>query len=354
MARAMLLFERQADASWLPTAVILATPKRLQGKALPGNPDRDARMSRILSDALPPRINDNTDERGSFEDWIDWGVWNLDNGHTTWASEVKPTLTVDELYQREVLDGIPADAPVDAPETDAVGQATEEPSSTEYRVEASERDDDLLRQYLPSERPPGFDALPADERAWRGRYVLMTWAFTGNLTFAWAAASVRDPIEVEEMKKVVADVPDSRIEEELVRTAAERGDGNVIFASLGEPPSSPAPTVASYNERRHRYEEMQRLRQEGRTLEQIAEVFGLTRERVRQVLVREPRRSGRPPKNRTPERERSPSSPDTTCPRESPPRATKGARRRIRPRRRSRSKPWSSGRERRAHRAIAG
>jgi hypothetical protein len=36
MARAMLLFERQADASWLPTTVILATPERLLGKSCQG------------------------------------------------------------------------------------------------------------------------------------------------------------------------------------------------------------------------------------------------------------------------------------------------------------------------------
>jgi hypothetical protein len=65
MARAMLLFERQADTSWTPTTVILATPERLQGKALPGNPDRDARLARYVSDALPPRINDDTEERGT-------------------------------------------------------------------------------------------------------------------------------------------------------------------------------------------------------------------------------------------------------------------------------------------------
>jgi hypothetical protein len=104
MSRAMLLFERQADASWLPTTVILATPKRLQGKCLPGNADRDARLARILTDALPPRINADTEERGTYEDWITWGVYNLANGHTTWATEVKPTPTVDELYQREVAD----------------------------------------------------------------------------------------------------------------------------------------------------------------------------------------------------------------------------------------------------------
>jgi hypothetical protein len=37
MPRAMLLFERQSDASWLPTTVILATPKRLRGNP-PGEP----------------------------------------------------------------------------------------------------------------------------------------------------------------------------------------------------------------------------------------------------------------------------------------------------------------------------
>jgi hypothetical protein len=102
MARAMLLFERQADASWLPTTVILATPRRLQGKALPGDPNRDARLASILTNALPPRINNDAEQRGDFEDWIDWGVFNLASGHTTWATEVVPTPTVDELYQREV------------------------------------------------------------------------------------------------------------------------------------------------------------------------------------------------------------------------------------------------------------
>src|SRR5665811_912053 len=98
LPRAMLLFERQADASWLPTTVILATPKRLQGKCLPGSPNRDARLTSILQNALPPRINDQTEERGTYEDWITWGVYNLANGHTTWATEVVPTATVEALY----------------------------------------------------------------------------------------------------------------------------------------------------------------------------------------------------------------------------------------------------------------
>jgi hypothetical protein len=236
LPRAMLLFERQAEASWLPTTVILATPKRLRGKCLPGSPDREARLVMLLRDARPPRINDFTEERGTFLDWIDWAVYNLANGHSTWTAEVEPTRTVDELFQREVLDVVRVEAPVEAPATEGPGQAPEVDPPPEYYVEASERDDGLLDRYLPDERPSGFDTLPADERAWRGRYLLMTWAFTGSLPFAWAAASVGDPVEVEANKKVVAGVPDSRIEEELVRTAAERGNGNLIFATLGESP----------------------------------------------------------------------------------------------------------------------
>ena len=125
MARAMLLFERQADASWLPTTVILATPKCLQGKCLPGSPDRDARLARILTDALPPRINDQTEERGTWEDWITWGTYNLANGMTTWATEIKPEGTVDTLYEREVANAVAAlPPPAEAIESDPVGEAS--------------------------------------------------------------------------------------------------------------------------------------------------------------------------------------------------------------------------------------
>ena len=126
MARTMLLFERQADASWLPTTVILATPKCLQGKCLPGSPDRDARLARILTDALPPRINDQTEERGTFEDWITWGTYNLANGMTTWATEIKPEGTVDTLYEREVANAVAAlPPPAEAIESDPVGEASD-------------------------------------------------------------------------------------------------------------------------------------------------------------------------------------------------------------------------------------
>jgi len=108
LPRAMLLFERQADTSWLPTTVILATPKRLQGNCLPGDPDRDARLAMLLRDARPPGLNEHTEEHGTFEDWIGWAVNALANGHTTWATEVVPTAPVEALYEREVLGAVRA------------------------------------------------------------------------------------------------------------------------------------------------------------------------------------------------------------------------------------------------------
>jgi hypothetical protein len=56
----------------------------------------------LLRDARPPRINDFAEERGTFLDWVDWAVNALANGHTTWATEVVPTATVEALYEREV------------------------------------------------------------------------------------------------------------------------------------------------------------------------------------------------------------------------------------------------------------
>jgi hypothetical protein len=102
MARALLLFERQADASWLPTTVILATPERLRGRCLPGDLNREARLASIVTNALPPRLNDDTKERGTWEDWIEWALDCFSNGHTMWAVGVVPTETVEALYRREV------------------------------------------------------------------------------------------------------------------------------------------------------------------------------------------------------------------------------------------------------------
>jgi len=152
---------------------------------------------------------------------------------TTWATEVAPTSTLDELFEREVLDAIPAEEPVETPEPDRAEKGAEACPSTAYRVEASERDDDLLQNYLPLERPARFNSLPPSEQAWRGRLFLMTWAFTGSAAYAWAASGVTDPVEVGESIELVAGIPDARIEEELIRTEGQRR--GVLFMTLGEP-----------------------------------------------------------------------------------------------------------------------
>jgi hypothetical protein len=66
MARAMALFEQQSDTSWMPGTILLATPKRLRGKCLPGSPERDARLAIAIRDQRKPqRIGDVTGHNGS-------------------------------------------------------------------------------------------------------------------------------------------------------------------------------------------------------------------------------------------------------------------------------------------------
>jgi len=52
------------------------------GKGPRREPQRDARLASILSDALPLRINDFTEERGTCEDWVEWALDELVNGRT--------------------------------------------------------------------------------------------------------------------------------------------------------------------------------------------------------------------------------------------------------------------------------
>lgn len=116
MSRACVRFARQDDGSWKPVTVFLGTTRALQGKTLPGDPDRSGWLDAILASAEPPLLSDDgSAERGTFEDWIGWAVGDdargwpgaLGNGHDTWVVEVKPELSIDQLYQREVLGNEP-------------------------------------------------------------------------------------------------------------------------------------------------------------------------------------------------------------------------------------------------------
>jgi hypothetical protein len=113
VSRACVRFEATADGGWRPVTVLLATPKRLMGRTAPGDPGREAWLAEVLRTAKPPMLPDET--AGTIEDLIGYYVgdaryeWQgaLGNGHTTWCVEVRPELTVDALYQREVLRVIP-------------------------------------------------------------------------------------------------------------------------------------------------------------------------------------------------------------------------------------------------------
>lgn len=108
MARALVTYERQADGGFKPTIVWLATRDRIEAKELPGDANRTNYKNAILKDAQRPRRDPNSAERGTWEDWIDWAADALGNGHTSWAIEVEPELTVKALYEREILNITPA------------------------------------------------------------------------------------------------------------------------------------------------------------------------------------------------------------------------------------------------------
>ena len=57
--------------------------------------------------------------------WISWGTYNLANGMTTWATEIKPEVTVDALYELEVANVVASlPPPAEAIEPDPVGEAS--------------------------------------------------------------------------------------------------------------------------------------------------------------------------------------------------------------------------------------
>jgi hypothetical protein len=94
--------ERDDAGNWIPVGVWLATAKRLQARMLPGSASRDAFMKYVLADASRPTAPFSTTKLG-WPDWIEWAVWSLYDGHIRRMFEVPPTVTLDQLYAREVL-----------------------------------------------------------------------------------------------------------------------------------------------------------------------------------------------------------------------------------------------------------
>ncbi len=98
----MVQFERGDNTEFVPVGVWLATSKRLQARMLPGSAARDAFMKYVLSDASRPKIG-FSNVKGTWEDWIDWAVWSLTDGHIRFMTEVVPEVNIERLYARAVL-----------------------------------------------------------------------------------------------------------------------------------------------------------------------------------------------------------------------------------------------------------
>jgi ADP-ribosylglycohydrolase len=107
VTRALVAYRRASKGvDWTPVAVFLATADHLEGRALPG-PAREAWLADQLARSEPPVVDTGAARvRGTWEDWVTWALDELANAYFTMAAEVAPTATIDQLYQREILDFI--------------------------------------------------------------------------------------------------------------------------------------------------------------------------------------------------------------------------------------------------------
>jgi hypothetical protein len=102
MARAMVVQERQPDGSFRNGIVFQATPTKLDFRALAGDERRPAWCRAVIEQATRP--NREVDGGpGTWEDWIDWAAYAFSNGYTMWCQMVEPGLTIEETFNREVL-----------------------------------------------------------------------------------------------------------------------------------------------------------------------------------------------------------------------------------------------------------
>lgn len=127
MRRALVTFRRPStEVDWTPTAVFLATPDRVDGREVGCDPDVSAWLADTLPTALSTiRAGSTGPEPAMYEDWIGWALGAFANGDFTWAVEVEPAGTVDELYERVVasLSAAEPDPVARVGETEAISAA---------------------------------------------------------------------------------------------------------------------------------------------------------------------------------------------------------------------------------------
>jgi hypothetical protein len=101
MARAAVQFLRGGDGEWRAAGVWLATRASLQSRFDPAAGLGDF-VKRTHDFARPPSTEPGGPP-GTWEDWVEYALDALSNGHDLAVVETEPEPTVDELYAREVL-----------------------------------------------------------------------------------------------------------------------------------------------------------------------------------------------------------------------------------------------------------
>ncbi|HEY5484620.1 MAG TPA: hypothetical protein VIK31_12590 [Propionibacteriaceae bacterium] len=85
--------------------------------------------------------------------------------------------------------------------------------------------DDPMLAMLPSEPPWGFQRLPREEQAWRGRAFLIAYVVTGSEAFAWSLALTRDAVAAENNRLDVLHTRDDVIVQGLRDLAEMKANG---------------------------------------------------------------------------------------------------------------------------------
>lgn len=100
MSRAAIQWLRNSEGDWDPVGVWFATPKGLTSRYLPGK-GMDGFFRRTHENASPPVLDDGS--IGTWEDFIEYALDALSNGHDLMVSEIRPSTTLDLTYAKEVL-----------------------------------------------------------------------------------------------------------------------------------------------------------------------------------------------------------------------------------------------------------
>lgn len=84
---------------------------------------------------------------------------------------------------------------------------------------------DPIMRLLPDERPQAFDLLDPKNQKVRGRYFLMTWAYTGSEPYSWFMALQVEPDNIKAIADLVAATPDERIAQAVRWRLDDQADG---------------------------------------------------------------------------------------------------------------------------------